>query len=139
MLLDGFNHVAILTNDTDRFVAFYREVFDAEVTGSTDMDGHGQLTFVQIGGQAEINLFQVQGNVEAQRQTPMFGRGRIDHLALQAASLRPSRTYASGSSNEARPTSSSPTSARYSPSSFGTRTASRVRSASPIPMRGPAP
>ncbi len=31
MLLDGFNHVAILTNDTDRLHAFYREVFEAEV------------------------------------------------------------------------------------------------------------
>jgi catechol 2,3-dioxygenase-like lactoylglutathione lyase family enzyme len=33
VLLDGFNHVAILTGDTDRFVAFYREVFDATVDG----------------------------------------------------------------------------------------------------------
>ena len=27
------------------------------------------------------------GNAEADRQVPMFGRGRIDHLALQAASF----------------------------------------------------
>jgi catechol 2,3-dioxygenase-like lactoylglutathione lyase family enzyme len=87
MLLDGFNHVAVLTMDTDRFVAFYRDVFDAEVTCAIDMDGKGQLTMVQIGQQAEINLFEVHGNVEAQRQTPMFGRGRIDHLGLQASSL----------------------------------------------------
>ncbi|MCA1846467.1 MAG: VOC family protein [Actinobacteria bacterium] len=33
MLLDGFNHVAILTADTDRFVAFYRDVFDAATPG----------------------------------------------------------------------------------------------------------
>jgi catechol 2,3-dioxygenase-like lactoylglutathione lyase family enzyme len=87
MLLDGFNHVAILTMDTDRFVTFYREVFDAEVTGSMDLSGQGRLTFVQIGHQAEINLFEVHGNNEAQRQTPMFARGRIDHLGLQAASV----------------------------------------------------
>ena len=31
MLTDGFNHVAILTNDTDRLHAFYEEVFDAVV------------------------------------------------------------------------------------------------------------
>jgi len=30
MLLDGFDHVAILTNNTERFHAFYRDVFDAE-------------------------------------------------------------------------------------------------------------
>jgi catechol 2,3-dioxygenase-like lactoylglutathione lyase family enzyme len=87
MLLDGFNHVAILTADTDRFVDFYRDVFGAEVAGSMDMGGHGILTFVRVGEQAEVNLFQVDGNTEAQRQTPMFERGRLDHLGLQAASL----------------------------------------------------
>ncbi len=32
-------------------------------------------------------MFQIVGNTEADRQVPMFGRGRIDHLALQAGSL----------------------------------------------------
>ena len=32
MLLDGINHVAVLTNDSERFHKFYREVFDAEVS-----------------------------------------------------------------------------------------------------------
>ena len=87
MLLDGINHVAILTADTERFVGFYRDVFGAEVAGTQDMDGMGTLTFVRLGEQAEINLFEVQGNTEAERQTPMFGRGRIDHIGLQAASV----------------------------------------------------
>ena len=87
MLLDGVNHVAILTADTERFVNFYTEVFGAEVEGQQDMGGEGTLTFVKIGPNAEINLFEVHGNTEPQRQTPMFGRGRIDHLGLQAASL----------------------------------------------------
>lgn len=87
MLLEGFNHAAILTGDTERFVTFYRDVFDAEVAGAMEMNGEGLLTFVQIGQQAEINLFEVRDNREAERQAPMFGRGRIDHLGLQAASL----------------------------------------------------
>jgi catechol 2,3-dioxygenase-like lactoylglutathione lyase family enzyme len=87
MLLDGINHVAILTSDTQRFIDFYREVFGAEVDGQNQMGDEGTLTFIRIGKQAEINLFEVDGNTEAQRQTPMFGRGRIDHLGLQAASL----------------------------------------------------
>jgi hypothetical protein len=45
------------------------------------------LTFVRIGKTSEINLFEVNGNTEAERQTPMFGRGRIDHLGLQAESF----------------------------------------------------
>jgi catechol 2,3-dioxygenase-like lactoylglutathione lyase family enzyme len=87
MLLDGVNHVAILTSDAERFVNFYTEVFGAEVDGTQDMGGEGTLTFVKIGRHAEINLFEVHGNTEAQRQTPMFGRGRIDHLGLQAGSI----------------------------------------------------
>jgi catechol 2,3-dioxygenase-like lactoylglutathione lyase family enzyme len=86
MLLDGFNHVAVLTSDTERFVRFYTEVFGAEVLGSQDAP-EGRLTFVRIGPHSEFNLFEVDGNTEAQRQTPMFGRGRIDHFGLQAASI----------------------------------------------------
>jgi catechol 2,3-dioxygenase-like lactoylglutathione lyase family enzyme len=87
MLLEGYNHVAILTGDTERFVTFYQEVFDAEVFAEMDMHDEGRLTLVRIGSQAEINLFEVRGNTEHTLQTPMFGRGRLDHLALQAASL----------------------------------------------------
>jgi catechol 2,3-dioxygenase-like lactoylglutathione lyase family enzyme len=87
MLLNGFNHVAVLTNDTDRLHAFYRGVFDAEVKG-TEQGGPGvRLTFIRVGESAELNVFEVTGNTEAARQTPMFERGRIDHLGLQAASL----------------------------------------------------
>jgi catechol 2,3-dioxygenase-like lactoylglutathione lyase family enzyme len=87
VLTNGFNHVAVLTADTERFVRFYGEVFGAEVLGAQDMDGHGTLTFVQVGDTSEFNVFEVPGNTEAEHQTPMLGRGRIDHLALQAASL----------------------------------------------------
>ena len=88
MLLSGVNHVAILTHDTDRLVAFYREVFDAQIGAQLEeFDGAIRLTFIRIGEIAELNVFQVEGNTQADRQTPMFGRGRLDHLALQAESL----------------------------------------------------
>jgi hypothetical protein len=32
-------------------------------------------------------VFHIPGSPEPERQTPMFGRGRLDHLALHAASL----------------------------------------------------
>ena len=80
MLLNGVNHVAILTHDTDRLAAFYREVFDAEIGSHLEeFDGAVQLTFIRIGETAELNVFQVAGNTEADRQSPMSGRGRIDH------------------------------------------------------------
>jgi catechol 2,3-dioxygenase-like lactoylglutathione lyase family enzyme len=90
MLLSGFNHVATLTNDSERLHAFYREVFDADVVrdGAEFDDKPGpRLSVIKIGPGAELNVFQIDGNTEADRQTPMFGRGRIDHLALQASSL----------------------------------------------------
>lgn len=89
MLLDGINHVATLTNDSDRLHRFYVEVFDAIVSRDGEADeGPGmRLSFIDIGPHTQLNVFQVDGNGEASRQTPMFGRGRIDHLGLQAASL----------------------------------------------------
>ena len=70
MLTNGFNHVAVLTSDTERFVGFYHDVFGAEMLGQQEMGGEGRLTFVKVGEQAEFNVFEVNGNTEAERQTP---------------------------------------------------------------------
>ena len=87
MLLDGINHVAVLTGDTRRFVDFYREMFGATVDGEM-RDGEGfRLTFVSVGPHSELNVFEIEGNGEAVSQAPMFARGRLDHMGLQAASL----------------------------------------------------
>jgi catechol 2,3-dioxygenase-like lactoylglutathione lyase family enzyme len=90
VLLKGLNHVAVITNDTARLIDFYQEVFEADILrdGAEFPDGQGpRLTIIKIGEWSELNVFQIDGNTEADRQTPMFGRGRLDHLALQAASL----------------------------------------------------
>jgi catechol 2,3-dioxygenase-like lactoylglutathione lyase family enzyme len=91
MLLKGLNHVAVITNDASRLNDFYREVFEAEVLRDAPEPVDGgrgpRLSIIKIGDWAELNVFELEGNTEADRQTPMFGRGRLDHLALQAASL----------------------------------------------------
>ncbi len=87
MLLDGVNQVAILTADSDRLHAFYRDVFDATVSHDQEVAEGGRLSFIDIGVGRELNVFEIPGNDESARQTPMFGRGRIDHVGLQAASL----------------------------------------------------
>jgi catechol 2,3-dioxygenase-like lactoylglutathione lyase family enzyme len=87
MLLAGFNHVATLTNDSSRLHAFYQEVFDATVSHEMTESEGVRLSFIDIGTDAELNVFEIDGNTEAQRQTPMFGRGRIDHLGLSAVSI----------------------------------------------------
>jgi len=86
VLLNGFDHVAVMTGDTGRFVEFYEGVFEATHQVIEQQDGF-RLTRVTIGPTAELNVFELAGNTESQRQVPMFGRGRLDHLALQAASL----------------------------------------------------
>jgi catechol 2,3-dioxygenase-like lactoylglutathione lyase family enzyme len=85
MLLTGINHVAVLTKDTDRLQAFYWDVFDAPVFHDT-VDGDLRLSFVKVGPSTMLNIFEIVGNAEADRQTPMFGRGRLDHIGLEAAS-----------------------------------------------------
>ena len=87
MLLDGVNHVAVLTKDTDRLQAFYRDMFDATISHDQRPEDGMRLSFIDLGPHTELNVFELTGNAEADRQTPMFGRGRLDHMGLQAASL----------------------------------------------------
>lgn len=84
--LSGLNHVAIITSDTGRFVEFYRNVFGAAAEQLHDDEGF-TFTLVDVGPSAKLNVFEIAGNTEPARQGPMFGRGRLDHLGLQAASI----------------------------------------------------
>lgn len=87
MLLDGVNHIAWISKDVARLGAFYAAVFDAEV-GPTRAHGDepGEtMTIIRIGPRTELNIVTIEGNTEPDRQTPMWGRGRIDHVGLGAA------------------------------------------------------
>ena len=88
MLLDGINHIAWISKDVARLGRFYAEVFDADVgpTRAHGTDGKETMTIIGIGPHTELNIFVIEGNTQAERQTPMWGRGRIDHVGLQAAS-----------------------------------------------------
>ncbi|MBI3980040.1 MAG: VOC family protein [Chloroflexi bacterium] len=88
-LIDGINHVAILTAGMDRFIRFYQEAFDAQVVSDNpNHAGHAgeRMVILSLGGATYLNVFQVPGNTQASVQTPMFGRGRLDHFGLSAAS-----------------------------------------------------
>ena len=89
MLLSGVNHVAVLTQDTERFHAFYGEVFGATVfadqhTNAEEGEPAGRLSFVTIGPHTQFNVFELPDH--APDHAPMFGRGPIDHIGLQAES-----------------------------------------------------
>lgn len=84
MLLDGVNHVAIITDDTERFVRFYEEIFDATVSHRETI-GPGTLTMVDIGPRTELNVFQIDADVPFEMvRGSMFAHGPIDHIGLQA-------------------------------------------------------
>ncbi|MEJ7721880.1 MAG: VOC family protein [Ilumatobacteraceae bacterium] len=63
--------VAIITDDTDRFVRFYEDVFDAKVSHRATI-GPGTLTMVDIGPRTELNVFP------ARRRRPTRSRARLD-------------------------------------------------------------
>ena len=90
MLTAGFNHVAIITKDADRLLDFYGSVFGAKKSVEL-VDGppgeQFRLMIIDVGPYAELNVFEMPDNPEVHRQTPGFGRGRIDHLALLAESM----------------------------------------------------
>ena len=84
MLLAGVNHVAVITDDTDRLVRFYADVFDATVSHREEI-GPGFLTMVDIGPRTELNVFEVNGDDAPDVvRGSMFGHGPIDHIGLQA-------------------------------------------------------
>jgi catechol 2,3-dioxygenase-like lactoylglutathione lyase family enzyme len=88
VLLDGINHVALISRDVAALGRFYAEVFEAEVgpTRPHGQDPGETMTNIRIGPHTELNVVTIKGNTEPDRQTPMWGRGRLDHLGLHAAS-----------------------------------------------------
>ena len=112
MLLDGVNHIALLTRDMDRFIRFYQEVFDAQVVHDNPHHaGHvgERMVIMALGGQSAFNVFEVPGNTQAQIQTPMFGRGRLDHFAFWALRKTPFANSVVDLSRKAGPTETSAT------------------------------
>ncbi|OBJ61736.1 VOC family protein [Mycobacterium asiaticum] len=90
MLLNGINHIALIAKDIDRLRVFYTEVFQAAVgpTKPHGEKGDETMTMIRIGPHTELNVVTIEGNHEPDRQTPMWGRGRLDHFGLQAASAQ---------------------------------------------------
>ncbi|MBK5289757.1 MAG: VOC family protein [Acidimicrobiia bacterium] len=88
MLTNGLDHVATITNDGDRLTQFYVDVFDAEIeSDGPEFPGGPRMIILNLGPATELNVFEIADNHEADRQTPMFGRGRLDHLGLAATDL----------------------------------------------------
>ena len=88
MLTQGLDHVAVITNDSDQLQSFYIGMFGATVeSDGEEFPGGPRMTVINIGPATELNVFEIDDNEQADHQTPMFGRGRLDHIGLHAASL----------------------------------------------------
>ena len=70
------------------FPAHYRDVFDATVTHDEKVGPGMRLSFVDVGPHTQLNVFEIDDNAEARKDSSMFNRGRLDHMGLQAASLQ---------------------------------------------------
>ena len=84
-LLSGINHVAVVTDDLERFVEFYTGVFDLEVVfeESTPAFRHAIL---RTGTESWLHPAEVAGNGNGAGLPTMFERGHVDHFALTATS-----------------------------------------------------
>ena len=83
-LLNGIHHLTFVTSDMDRLIAFYERVFEARVTVDLEEEGL-RHAFIEVGPHTVLHPFQVPG-VEPPGPQQMFGRGQLDHFALNAAS-----------------------------------------------------
>ena len=83
-LLSDLHHLTFITADMDRLISFYGRIFGARVTVDIEEEGL-RHAFIEVGPHTVLHPFQVPG-IEPPRELPMFGRGRLDHFALNAAS-----------------------------------------------------
>lgn len=87
-LTTGFNHVATLTSDLDRTVAFYQNAFEAEVEFEMQREGdHPRMVILDLGGGSALNVFEVPVDEIIGDRRRQGGRGAIDHYGLAVDSL----------------------------------------------------
>jgi catechol 2,3-dioxygenase-like lactoylglutathione lyase family enzyme len=84
-LVTGINHVAVVTEDLERFVAFYTGVFAMDVVfeESTPAFRHAIL---RAGPDSWLHPATLAGNAHGVALPAMFQRGHLDHLALTSPS-----------------------------------------------------
>jgi len=84
----GFNHVATLTTDLDRYADFYKRVFGAEITFQMEAEGdHPRMFILDLGGGAALNAFEVPPESIIGETRRVGGRGVIDHFGIAVDSL----------------------------------------------------
>jgi catechol 2,3-dioxygenase-like lactoylglutathione lyase family enzyme len=87
-ITSGFNHVATLTTDLDRFADWYGQVFGAEVTFRMEAEGdHPRMFILDLGAGGALNVFEVPADALIGERRRVGGRGAIDHFGIAVDSL----------------------------------------------------
>ena len=88
MLTAGLNHVALVTEDLDRLLRFYVDVFEVEVPDAWNVVEPGpRHSMIDMHGGAALHAFEAKGNPHATASPTMFERGHLDHLAINVPGL----------------------------------------------------
>lgn len=85
----GFNHIATVTADLDRTVAFYEQAFGAVKTFEMAKEpDHPRMAIVDLGGGAALNVFEADSEDDIVGDRRAMGRrGPIDHFGIAVDSL----------------------------------------------------
>lgn len=82
----GFDHVATVTADLDRVVAFYQKVFEASVTMEmAARNDHRRMVILELGGGAALNIVEQPTGMIVGNRTRSGARGPIDHYGIAVA------------------------------------------------------
>ncbi|MCK9878004.1 VOC family protein [Frankia sp. AgPm24] len=84
-LVHGVNHVAMLTEDLDRFTDFYAGIFELETVFAEQAPAF-RHAILRTGPHSWLHPAEITGNPHGVAVPDMFTRGHLDHLALTAAS-----------------------------------------------------
>lgn len=79
----GFNHIATVTTDLDRVVAFYTAVFEATVTFEMAATAdHPRMAILDLGGGSALNVSEAASEEIVGNRAKFGGRGPIDHYGI---------------------------------------------------------
>jgi catechol 2,3-dioxygenase-like lactoylglutathione lyase family enzyme len=84
-LVSGINHVAIMTVDLERFIHFYRSVFEVDEVFREQTPAF-RHAILRLAESAWLHPVEISGNAHASAVPEMFARGHLDHLALHVPS-----------------------------------------------------
>jgi catechol 2,3-dioxygenase-like lactoylglutathione lyase family enzyme len=85
-LVAGVNHVALLVRDLDRWVDFWTGTFGATFELIPDERGRHGFLALASDGSGILHAFEIPTGMSGEfPSNEMFRRGRLDHLAVNAA------------------------------------------------------